>query len=245
MLLKYRTTESFCEGFQKANIFAERDVRVSALIFVLFGAIVTPFKYLIPAGFKSESVSMIVLILFVFPLSTTLMGGISRRAWKLYAGFGVFFLLGLVPALWGFPVYLVFLPPAVLFLILFLRAEPKIAVRFGYSGKPVSLSEVLMALLSSAVFITITYIAIVMVTKTKFYLHPFRDYFFEFIIVVPEYFVAWGIMYGVLTKRLLNMKFEILIPILINVLLTIVWWAPTICNVKDPGMVMAGTCAWA
>jgi hypothetical protein len=245
MLLEYRATESFYEGFQKTSLFADRTVRISAFIFVIAGLIDIPFKFLFPSGFKSELSSMLVLILFIFPISTRLIGGISRASWKFYAGFGIFFLSGLVPALWGSPIYLLLMLPAVCFLALLLRAEPGILRSFGYSGKPFSLREVLIALLVFSIFALFTYIATAIVQKSKFILHPSVSYLLQFLIVFPEYLVAWGILYGVLMKRLLELKFEPLVPIIINIVFTVVWWVSTAVNVKEPGMMFAGIFAWA
>ncbi|MFA6447913.1 MAG: hypothetical protein WCX65_00455 [bacterium] len=245
MLLKYRATESFYEGFQKTNIFADRTVRITAFIFVIAGLIDIPFKFIFPAGFKSELGSMLVFILLIFPISTRLIGGISRASWKLYAGFGIFFLSGLIPTLWGSPVFLLLMIPSVCFLALLLRAEPGILRSFGYSEKPLGMREVLIALLTFSLFALFTYIATVMVQKSKFILHSPISYLLQFLIVVPEYLVAWGILYGVLMKRLLELKFEPMVPIFLNIVFTLVWWVSTAVNVKDPGMMFAGIFAWA
>jgi len=245
MLLNYRATESFYEGFQRTNLFADKNIRISALIFFLAGLIDILFKFILSSGFKSEVGSMFILILILFPMSTRLIGGISLKSWKLYAGFGVFFLFGLVPALMGFPVYLVFMLPAICFLVLLFRAEPGILRSFGYMGMPLGLREIIVALISFSIFALFTYLATVNVTKSKFILHPFESYLMQFLVVFPEYLVAWGILYGVLMKRLLELKFEPLVPIIFNIVFTVVWWVSTAVNVEDPGMMFAGIFTWA
>lgn len=245
MLLNYRATESFYEGFQRTELFADKNLRISALIFFLAGLIDIPFKLIFPTGFKSEVGSMFILIFILFPMSTKLIGGISQKAWKIYAGFGAFFLSGLVPALLGFPVYLILMLPAICFLVLLLRAEPGILRSFGYLGMPLGLREFLVALTSFGVFALFTYLATVNVTKSEFMLHPFESYLLQFLVVFPEYLIAWGILYGVLMKRMLELKFEPLVPIIFNVVFTVVWWVSTAVNVEDPGMMFAGIFAWA
>lgn len=245
MLLKYRATESYYEGFQKANLFADRTVRICAVIFFLFGGLVAPLRFFIPSGFKWESVFTAALILYVFPLSTSLIGGMSKTAWKLYAGFGIFFLSGLVPALWGQPGCLVLILPAICFLVLLFRAEPKILRRFGYSGKTIALSEILIMLLSSGIFFLFTYLTLVMVRKSEFVPQMPLHYLLQFLIVVPKYFVAWGILYGVLMKHLLDLKLEPFVPIYINILLNFAWWACIALNAEDPGVIIAGLFVWS
>jgi len=245
MLLKYRATESFYEGFQKTSLFADRTVRISAFIFIFYAITFAPFKIFMPSGLKSESVAMVYWILFVFPLSTILIGKMSRKAWKLYAGFGSFYLIGLVPALWGLPVYLLFMIPAFCFLFLFLRAEPSILRCFGYSGKQVTMREIIVALITVCLCVFIIYIATAGLKQTKYVIRPPLIYLLAFLMVVPKYSIVWGILYGVLMKHLLELKFESLVPILFNMFFVMVLWFTEPYDGTDPALIFAATFSWA
>ncbi len=245
MLLKYRATESFHDGFQKTGFFDDRTVRISTLIFVLFAIIAAPVKFSITSGFKSESVSLILWFLFIFPLSTRLWGGMSRKSWKLYAGFVIFFLSGLIPAAWGSPVFLILILPAAFFAILLFIAEPEILRRFGYSGKPITPSEILITLIATCLCVFIIYFATVMLQKVNFVPRFSISCILAFLVIVPKYFVVWGVLYGALMKRLLDLKFEYLIPIIFNIIFTMILWYTEPYNVDDPAMLFAEIFSWS
>ncbi len=245
MQLNYRATDSFYDGYQKTNLFTERTLHVTALIFLLFAITAIPVKVLVPSGFKSESISMIPWFLIVFPLSTFFMGGISQKAWMLYAGFSLFFLAALIPTSWGAPICLLFTIPSVCFLILLFRTEPKILRGYGYSGMRVTPLEIFGMLITSALCVSIIYMAAIMLQKTTYTVRSPLTYLVQFFLIVPKYAMVWGILYGVLMKRMLGLKFESPVSIVLNVIFIIILFLTEPYDVGDTGLVVAKIVAWA
>ncbi len=245
MQLNYRATESFYDGVQRTNLFAEKTLRVTALVFLMFAVAVIPVKVLVPPGFKSESISMIPWLLIVFPLSTYFFGGISRKAWMLYAGFSVFYLAGMIPTSWGMHACLLFTIPSYFFLILLFRAEPKILRGYGYSGMRFAPIEIFGTVVTTALCVSIIYMAAIMLQKTTYAFRPPLTYIVQFLMIVPKYALVWGILYGILMKRMLHLKYEALVPIAFNIFFTAVLFLTEPYDVADPGLIIAKIAAWS
>jgi hypothetical protein len=171
--------------------------------------------------------NLIRTVFIVYPMALLLIGGVSKQGWAWFAGFCVFLVSGQAPLLMGgLAMFALLLLPAVFCLWMFLRNAPNIPLRMGYMEKFSFIKEILFSVLLSFLFVTLTYYFLTRVGHYRFTaLSPF-SYFVLAVNGFANYVVVFGFAYGIMTRRLLSMRYEPFVPIVFNVLFIFAMWAP-------------------
>ncbi|HOX27834.1 MAG TPA: hypothetical protein PLQ76_01630 [bacterium] len=223
----FRTTSDYYPGSQRMNLFADHSFRKAALIIVTM-SFCTFLLNILHNAVLIETGNMIKTILIVYPLGLFLLGGASKRSWAWFAGFCILFASGQAPLLLGLSAWFaLFFMPAALCLYMFLINERDFLFRLGYSGKRNFAMEILFSILLSTLTITLVYYFLTRVGHFKFTPLTLGGYLIFFMNGIANYFIVFGFTYGIMTRRLLGMRYEPSVLIVINILFMFVLWFPS------------------
>jgi len=123
---------------------------------------------------------------------------------------------------------------------MFHRTNPHIIKALGYLASPQLAKEIAISLLTVAVFIVLTYYAVVVNDVYKIVFLGFQEYIMYSLICLLTYGVYYGAMYGMLTQKLLNYGIVALSPIAINCVLLFLLWAPNAIGYDNTGKALTG-----
>ncbi|MFC1474400.1 hypothetical protein ACFLQK_00010 [bacterium] len=236
----FKTTDEYYPGFQKLSLFSDVTFRRTVFLFVSFAVISGAFsRFLIGPG--REVMNIALSLCYVFPYGIWLSGGMPRRGWAWYACFAVLFLSGTVPAiLAGRTVFLLSVPAALFCLYMVHRSAPWIMKSFGYMEKFEMWKEIPLTGISSVLFVILTYNVYATVQGIKVGFMPVENYLVYSVIGLSTYGVSLGILFGILMRRLLDMRFELYQAIMVNACLFFIMLSPTVIGLDNMAVTLAG-----
>ena len=241
----YEFTENYYPGFQKASLLSDVILRKTFFIFTGVTLVTIPLCYIVPDKYLNVMFVLIGLVL-TLPLCFGLAGGLPASVRGLYAASAALFALGTVPVLMGGSGWFLVLVPLSLFLFYRLhRKAPHLLQAFGYTGYSASLREILLTAGCLAVLVVSTWYAFEKTQSVSFLsLNP-KTFFMllcaGIIIVAPVY----GAFFGILTRRLLDMKYQLGIAIIINIVLYNIISLPAALIYENPGLALLGNLSFA
>ncbi len=241
MLVSLEKTEKFYPGFQRVRLLSDKTFLIVLTAFVSWAVIVSIFMFFVK-GRSRESVYVWVTILCLTPMIISHLGGLSRAGWLWFIGLSLFSGAGLMPAIHRQIYVYIFLcvPPFFVCLYMFHRTNPHIIKALGYLASPQLAKEIAISLLTVAVFIVLTYYAVVVNDVYKIVFLGFQEYIMYSLICLLTYGVYYGAMYGMLTQKLLNYGIVALSPIAINCVLLFLLWAPNAIGYDNTGKALTG-----
>ncbi|HPI77998.1 MAG TPA: hypothetical protein PLK80_14820, partial [bacterium] len=238
----YRKTEAYYNGFQKMSLFTEPTFRISASVFAAaFFASAIVFAFYEEQA--REATGAMVFLFIAFPAALASAGGMSLAAWFrfiVFAGFAVFAIAG---SIFIAPSFLVFAFPAFLSLAALIKSAPKTLSSLGYAAASDLKKEAAFSLLTAAVFITVTYFFISKARGASVSFPSPAQFVFYLAVNIAVYGPVFGIIYGLFTRALLDRRFELSVPVLINTLFVFSMWAPNVIGSKDPVTAFIGSLA--
>jgi len=234
-------TKSYHPGFQKLSLFADGTFRKTVFLLCSNAALVALLSVLFPSP-QREVIYISTLLLFVFPFAAAMAGGMPSAGWRWYACFGITFAAGSIPVFLGASdLYMLFLALSVLCFVKLHGNAPGLLEKFGYLGRVEPAKEISFSILSSAVFVFLSYLALVRVTHNGTVFLGMGKYILYSALCILTYGLFFGVMYGMLARRLLKLRYELVTAILINVTLLLVTWLPGIIGASNPAQALAAS----
>jgi hypothetical protein len=234
----FRATDRFRPGAHRLEFLAEKAVSRSLLLFVAFCLVFSP-EYMIKSAPARETIDILAALALTFPFGIMLAGGAAANAWGWYAGFAVFTAAATAPVILfdSSPFILLAIPALACFIMFHLRA-PHVLRAFGYLEKTSPAMEFLFFALLTGIFLLMTR---QMVAASKM-VNPNHFSFCRYVSLAIGCLVmfgpVFGVMFGIITRRLLDLKFLLIIPITFNSLLLFLYFLPSYI-ISTPSMVVA------
>lgn len=221
--------ENYYSGFQKFNVFADPAIRKCVLAFVPLMSMQIPGVSIIPPGMTREIFFILMFLCYMAPAALVIAGGMPLSGWLWYLSAAFFFGCATIPpALDASNYTLLFLAPSAFSLWRLDRVAPHVFLAIGYKTEKINLfREVSMALLMGSVLILYTWLGQILIRKEDINIQHIDKYLWVISTGALYYGVLWGILYGVLMRRFLDMRFNIMLPILINIVITSIYWIPS------------------
>ncbi len=238
----YRKTEAYYDGFQKMSLFTEPTFRISASVLTAV-FIATSIVFAFSVGQAREATGAMVSLFIAFPAALACAGGMSTAAWLrfiVFAGFAVFAIAG---SIFIAPSFLLFALPAFLSLAALIKSAPKTFSCLGYATSYDLRKEAAFSLLTAAIFITVTYYFISKARGASVSFPSPAQVVFYLAVNIAVYGPIFGIIYGLLTRDLLDRRYELSVPVLLNTLFVFLMWVPNVIGNNDPVTAFIGSLA--
>jgi hypothetical protein len=235
----FRSTPQFYPGTQRIRLFAERVVREPILFFAVYTVLATPMYMIAPRRWQ-VAIDIAISVVAVFPFTVRLAGGASKSAWAWYACSGALLLAALIPFnVFSFEPGVILVVPALFCFLMFHRRAPHVLKAFGYMEKPNPALELMYFVMLTGVFMMMSYSLMRASNELRIKLFSTLEYAVLALECLLMYFALFGMMFGVLMRRLLNLRFLLAVPIAVNSIILMFYFLPAAVN--HGGLVMAVT----
>jgi len=229
MDLRMEATDKYYPGFRKFNLFSDAVFR-RVVVLVIGGAIIDSVcNYFIPYHApERELVGSFRTLIYLLPVYIMLSGGFNPRALVYYVLFALMFGAGQAASIYGSPLMsALFFPAAAACFWLFHKNSRSTLASLGFLENISFLKEIVFIIPASAILIYPSYAAF-SINHTELRFLGYDHYFKLLFIGLLTYGTLFGILYGVLTRRLLELRFQIVVPVVLNTLLHFSFWLPAI-----------------
>lgn len=242
MELNYKATPAFYSGFQKSKLLADPLLRKCVLIYLGLAVINAPFSLLMPPSMKRETIFILSTLFYLLPMAISLAGGMPKAAWRWYAAFCLFYIIGILPAAFEkVPASMLILSGAVYCLRRIHVLAPNIAAAFGFNTSiKFPLKELFAIVATASVLVFYMYLATIKIVHGHLVVLPAWKYIFHFITGILYYSVHWGVLHGILMRRFLAKNFEPPAPIAVNMFLIFIYWLPSVLGYVEYGKAVVG-----
>lgn len=217
----FEATARFRPGFQKLRLLDDPILRRSIFIIAFCSLITIPLYLALPKSYN-EIIMVIRDLILLLPCALWAGGGLPRRARLLYIPFASLFAIGIIGIKMGGPDWFVLFSLASLpFAYAIHRSAPHLGRELGFTDKVSIPAEVSATALMSGSSIFLGWYGLSHANKLIFK-SPFpgpADFAAVALTGLLHYGALYMLMYGVLFRRLLKMRFQLIIPITLNVAL--------------------------
>lgn len=243
MNILFKTGENYYSGFQRFNILTDRTFRRCLIAFFLLIAVQAPMSIVTPPGMFREIFFILMFLAYMLPAALVLAGGMPAAGWRWYAAAAGLYAAGTIPiAIGGSYFYLLFTLPAMLCFMMANRTAPHLLVALGYKTPAMPATEVAYTILIAAVFISYTWLGQALIKKSGFEIHSTGEYLWLIATSALYYGTLWGILYGIFLRRFLDMRYEIVAPIALNIILMSMYWVPSVIGYSvNPKLAVSGS----
>lgn len=239
MQVMLKATDAFAPGFQRFHLLQDRMFRLAAVAYPCLAALTIVLNEIHSARPVWD---LVIYLLFLMPVGVSMAGGAPRAAYMWWVAFCALWTAAAAPLFHGAGM-LALLPaaPALYCLWRAHRAAPHILKAFGYNENIPFRRELLFSLIPAMLLILVTHFASTRILHYSYSYMGVENYLFLICRGMPCYAVTFGLMYGLLMRRLLNMRMEIVPIIIINVVLFVIQWVPVSLVNENPVDALAGT----
>lgn len=224
----YKAGENYFPGFQKFNIFADPVFRKGIAAFAGLCMIAGPTSFAVSPGLKRELCYVLIYLCYMTPATIIVAGGMPPAAWRWYAAFAVFFACGTIPVVLGAPyTVMVCLIPAVFSVLQMCRIAPGVPAALAYDKPAKPSVDFAFGVILSVVLIAYSWIGQQMIGKGAYRLLSVKEYIWYFCTGALYYGTLWGLFYGLLMRRLLDMRYDLITPMALNIVMNSIYWIPS------------------
>jgi hypothetical protein len=238
----YKKTDAYYDGFQRLSLFTEPSFRLSAAVFAA-AFVASVIVFIFSEGKAREATGAMVFLFIACPAALAAAGGMTSAAWLRFVVFAAFTISAIAGSIFINPSFLIFALPAFLSLAALIKSAPKTFSALGYTTVSDLKKESAFVLLTAAVFILVTYFFVSKARDASVSFPGFQQIVFYLIINIAVYGPVFGIIYGLFTRALLDRRFELSVPLLLNTLFVFSMWAPNVIGSKDPVTAFIGSLA--
>jgi hypothetical protein len=216
-------------GFQKFKITADPTFRRCLLAFVPLMAMLIPGVSIIPPGMRREILFICIFLAYMFPAAIVIGGGLPVSGWLWYSAAAALFAAATVPIPLGFSYnFLFLLIPSLFCLTKVNSSNPQVFKTLGYTTSAKPAMEIVFTTLAAAVLISYVWIGQAFIRKMGVVVLPLDKYIWFAATSALYYGVLWGILYGVLMRRFMEFRYNIVLPIALNIFIMFAYWIPSI-----------------
>jgi hypothetical protein len=224
----YKYTSSYYPGARKLRLTADAAFRKTMLFMTINVVLTIPVNCFFKGNINIV-INLIKYLTAIIIFGIVIAGGSPRRGWAWYAGFCAFSVAGVTPVImYGTAASLALLPLAGICFFMFHKNAPWILDRLGFLEKGLISREIFFSLTCGFIFILFTYHTLLTLGHKQFVPMEADKYVAYMWIGLIEYGMYFGITYGILLRRLLQMKYELFGLIVLNVFLLFVFWLPVL-----------------
>ena len=228
MNICFKSGETYYSGFQRFNILADPAFRKCLLAFVPLMAIQTPGVMILRPGMAREIFFILLFLVYMVPAAFTIAGGMPASGWIWYIAAAACYAAGTIPIALGAKYEcLLFMAPAAFCLMKVNKAAPHIFKALGYTSPAKPALEAALTVLLSSVIISNLWLGQILIRKSVIHFQAPEKYLWLAATSSLYYGALWGLLYGVLMRKFMDMRYNIVLPITLNVLLTSLYWIPS------------------
>lgn len=225
----FKTGDNYYSGFQRFNILADPQFRKCLLAFIPLSAMQIPGVMILAPGQHREILFIAMFLVYMLPAAISIAGGMPAAGWAWYAAAAAFYAAGTIPmALGASPAFLLFLIPALLCFARVDRIAPHLLAALGYKAPPRPAKEIAFTLIATAGLVLYLWLGQALIRKSGVRILPPEWYVWLAATSALYYGTLWGLLYGVLMRRFLDMRYNLVLPIVLNVAIAILYWFPSI-----------------
>lgn len=225
MNIYFETRENYYSGFQKFNILKDRTFQGCLIVFAILLVMHFPASKGYLAGPYRDCYFISLFLVYMLPAVFILAGGMPAAGWRWYAAAALFYAAATIPVSFGASYFFLLLTlPSVFFFVKLDRTAPGLFAALGYKERAMPAKEIIFTILTSATLIGITWMAQTMVRKNGFAFLPFFKYFYFIATSTLYYGTLWGLLYGLLMRRFIDMRYENAFPVALNIILMSAYW---------------------
>lgn len=206
----FRPTENYYGGMRRVRVSDVSAFNSMAIIFIGVALIYSSFFVFTPFQYRQLIVTLCTSV-FVGPIAIRAAGGISKKGQIRYGlmcfSWTLFVFLNTFESTKQYAMYVIPAIPALLYV--FHKSSPHVLKNFRYLERTEIVAEVFLSIVYTAIVLTVLYLVVVKAKKSEFMIQDCRAYLYMTINCVMEYGIILGVMFGVFSRKIMELRYPI------------------------------------